>query len=186
MTDSEARRFMKMEIERQVRIILSGSAGDNNQFSETIENLYPGSPGIPARPVMHPYGIVSRAPRGTLQVTARQGEHSGNRLILGHRDANRPALEEGETAVYNVAGYQVRLNKASVTIGKGGVFETMVVGETLAQLLGDLIELLAMHTHSNGNEGAPTGAPLEAADFTQLKTQNIDNGKILAKDGGRF
>lgn len=181
----EIRKFIQDEVKKQVNIILSGQAGANTQFVETIDNLFPGMPSILNRPVLHPYGYVSRAPQGTLSVTARMGDHAGNRMVIGHRDANRPAVGPGESAIYNVNGYEVRLAAGTVQIGKNGTFETAVVGDTLVTLLSQLLDLLATHTHI-GNLGAPTSPPQQASDFTQLKSDFVANERILAKDGGRF
>lgn len=185
MITPEIRRFIQQEIIRHMNVILSGSAGDATVNSETIESLYPGMPSIPDRPVMHPYGMASVAPKNTISVTARQGENPGNRLVLGHRDSKKPTLQTGETAIYNLNGYEVRLKGDSIALGKGGTFETAVVGETLVTLLSNLLTEISTHTHL-GNMGAPTSPPQNTASFTNLKTQYIDNNKILAKDGGRF
>jgi len=80
--------FVRKEIERQLNVILSGQAGANTSTeNETIDNLYPGMPSIESRPVMHPYGFVSRAPRKTISVTGKQGAGPQNRMTLGHRDS---------------------------------------------------------------------------------------------------
>ena len=75
--------------------------------------------------------------------------------------------------------------KDSIKFGKDSDFEVVPVGETLKDFLVSLIELIVQHTHL-GNLGYPTGVPQNAADFTQLQANNLDNEKILAKDGGRF
>lgn len=106
----ELQRFVKQEVARQLNVILSGSSGDNTKIeNETINSLYPGSPQISARPVMHPYGIASRAPVGTIQVTAKQGADAHNRIVLGHRDDLRQGLgiKEGETMIYASDGKTV-------------------------------------------------------------------------------
>lgn len=185
MIPAEVRRFIEHEIKKQMNVILSGSAGENTAMNETIENLYPGMASVQTRPVMHPYGFASRAPRNTISVTARQGENPGNRIVLGHRDANRPEIENGETSVYNMNGYELRLKGDSIVVAKGEDFETCVVGETLVELLDSILTELTTHTHL-GNLGAPTSPPQNAANFTNLKTQYLANEKILAKDGGRY
>lgn len=132
MIDSELRREIKTEIERQVQIILAGISGNNTNSIETIENLYPGMPNVVDRPVMHPYGMVSRAKKGTVQVVARQGEHLGNWVVMGHRDKDRPDVEEGETILYNTD------SKAFIYLRKDG-FEIECEG---VKLLEQLIKLM--------------------------------------------
>lgn len=185
MITPEVRRAIEQEIRKHMNIILSGQAGANSVTTETIDNLYPEMPSMTDRPIMHPYGFVSRAPAKTISVTARQGENPGNRLILGHRDAARPQLESGESGIYNLNGYEVRLKGDSIVLGKNGTFETAVVGETLVTLLSNLITELSTHTHL-GNMGAPTSPPQNSVAITNLKTQYLDNEAILAKDGGAF
>jgi phage gp45-like len=186
MTDADLVRFIRNEISRQVNVLLHGQAGENNHETETIDNMYPGQASQTARPVMHPYGIVSRAPRGIIQITGRIGDHPGNRMVLGHRDKNRPTdLQEGETSVYSIGKYQVRVLNDKLQVGKDGDFETVVVGETLRDFLIAFIQLYVAHTHI-GNLGYNTTVPQNAPQATELQTNNLDNDKILSKDGGRY
>lgn len=118
----EMKRFVREEVARQLNVILSGvcEGTEADAQSESIGALYPGSPTIENRPVMHPYGYASRAPKGVLQVTAKQGASPQNRLVIGHRDADRPDdLEEGETEIYSSGGWSVRVKNDSIIIGNG-------------------------------------------------------------------
>jgi hypothetical protein len=143
--------------------------------------------GILARPVMHPYGYASRAPKGTVSVTARQGEHTGNRLVLGHRAPDRPNdLAVGDSVMYSVGDYRVKITSTQILISKGTDYEPLVVGETLRQFLIALIELIVEHKHVCSAPSAPGGPPMNFADFQELGAENLDNEKILAKDGGRY
>ena len=184
--DSEMMRFIREEIKRQVQIITSGETGATSTHTETINSLYPGMDPIQSRPISQPYGFASRAARGTISVTAQQGDHPGNKITLGHRDKDKPSdLDEGESAQYSVGKYQVRARKDKLELGKDGVWEEMVMGETLRTFLIELLDLIVAHQHQ-GNLGYPTSAPITASDFTSLKASNLDNSKILAKDGGMF
>ncbi len=108
MHDAEMVRAVRQEVARQLNVILSGQAGENTAEKETIDNLFPGSPSIKDRPVMHPFGFVSRATKGTISVVGRQGASPENRLVLGHRDPKRPTdLEEGEALLYASDGETV-------------------------------------------------------------------------------
>jgi phage gp45-like len=120
MIDAEITRFIRDEIKRQMDVILAGSTGDNSKIvNEDIENMYPGMPTILQRPVMHPYGFVSRAPAKTLQVVGKQGEHLGNRVVLGHRDGARPTdLASGESQQYSSTFYAVRASKDKLRFGQ--------------------------------------------------------------------
>lgn len=182
MVDSETLRFIRQEIEKQLSIILCAETGQNTSQIETIQNLFPGMPGVTDRPVMHPYGYVSRAPQGIINVVARMGSHPGNRIVLGHRDKDRPSdIEEGESAIYSFGGYTVRMLNDRAVIGKEGETETLVVGETLKELLSALLDAIAGHSHPS-----PGAGPTNTVTFINLKNNYVENDKILAKDGGRF
>jgi len=185
MIDSETKRFIMTEIQRHMNVIASGSAGQNTSQTENINNLFPGMPPLENRPVMHPYGVVSRAPSDIISVTARQGTHPGAYLTLGHRDFNRPAIEIGESAVYSLGKFQITLKNDKILIGKDGVFEEIVMGETLRQFLITFIDIFIAHQHQ-GNLGYPTTVPTNSVDATIAKTDFLDNSKILSKNGGRF
>ena len=180
MMDSSALKFIREEIQRQINVILSGSSGANDQFSEDISEMFPGMPTINQRPVMHPYGLSSRAPSDTLQVVARQGEHFGNRIVLGHRDSKRPPLNQGEVILYNQFGQQIYLESGKIHIGKKSTSNPAPVGNELLAMLTEFINDYKKHTHI-GNLGAAT--PLTADDVTaaeQLLANHITNKKIVS------
>lgn len=185
MIDAELRRFIEKEIKRQVQVVLTGATESNAALTESIASAYPGMATVPSRPLVLPYGLASRAPEGTISCVLRQGDHPGALLTVGHRDAKRPSVEVGESSLYSKDGYEVRVKNGQIQVGKNGVFETVVVGDTLKTLLSALIDAIVQHTHL-GNLGYPTGAPQNAAVFSNLKAENLSNDKILAKNGGRF
>lgn len=130
----DLQRFIRQEIQRALNVILSGQAGDNDAVeTETIDNMYPGSPSIADRPVMHPYGFASRAPNGTISVTAKTGADAHNRMTLGHRDKVRKLLDlsEGDAVIYSSDGALVL---ASITLS-GDVVEIKNAAGTMT--LGD-------------------------------------------------
>lgn len=189
MMDAEAVRFVRQEIERQLNVILTGSAGATDQFKETISNQFPGMPDIPGRPVMHPYGLVSRAPQGTLSVTGRMGEHVGNRMVLGHRDKNRPSLAEGEVMLYNEFGQQmyvkngnVILNAKKVSLGSAAAAEPFVLGNVFQAMMETVLEAIATHTHASNVPSAPTSPPLNAAVFEAQKASPVADKVILSDE----
>lgn len=181
--EPDLKRFIRHEIAKQMNIILTGSAGsyDPAAFSEDIEELYPGADTITQRPVMHPFGFVSSAPRGTIQVVARQGEHPSNRLVIGHRDASRPTdIAEGTAKMYSVAGFQIYAGEDGIYVGKDSATEPLVLGTAANEFFSALLDLLIAHVHPS--PGAPSD---KSADFTQLKTQTIEGNLLLSTaDGG--
>lgn len=182
----EIERFIRDQIRNQLNVILFGAAGSNTPVSETIEKLFPGMPSIPDRPIVHPYGFVSRASQGTISVTAKVGDHPGARITLGHRDEKRPSVDVGESGVYSLGGYIVKLGNGKIEFGKGSEMEVVPVGDTLLEFLKAFLDEYIAHQHVCSAPGSPGLTPMTAAVATQLKADYLDNEKILAKDGGRF
>lgn len=180
--DAEIQRFIRDQVKQQLNIILNASAGQNDAMNETIDALFPGMPGITNRPVMHPFGFVSRATAGIISVTAKIGAEIQNRMTIGHRDKGRPTdILEGESCMYSSKGYRVVYKNGKILIGKGDDLEVAVMGDTLNEFLTNFIQFVIEHTHA-----APGTPPTNITDFTQLKTNILDADKILSKDGGRF
>lgn len=157
----EMRREIRKEVAKQVYVILAGMVGTNTNQTEDILSTYPGAPPIPSRPVMHPYGIVSRAPTGTIQVVSRVGEHPGAKMVMGHRDANRPNVNQGETQLYNQFGQAIYLKNGEVCIGIAEANDPVLLGNENVAFFKNFMTLFMNHTHI-GNLGAPT--PLATSD----------------------
>lgn len=192
MNQAEIRRMIREEIAVAMQAISSGSSGTNSAdgHSEDIDSLFPGLPTLIQRPVMHPFGFISRAIKGLISVTAQQGNHPGNKMTLGHRDKNAPAVDVGESAIYSNGGYIVRVYNGKIQLGKNGTFETLTCGDKLNTVLSTILDAIAQHTHSvtyipgsNPPTQATTLAPGNASSFTSAKDQLPST---LAKDGGRF
>lgn len=185
MSESEIEKMVRSEVRKQMNIILSGQSenSDNDthgNFSEDILNMFPGMDGITQRPVMHPYGFASLSPDGMIQVTARQGEHTGNRLVLGHRANDRPQdLEQGETCAYSSSGYRIVWKQGAIMIGKGSNLEPLVLGETLNTFLTNFLTYIIAHTHA-----APGTPPTNLAQFQELLTTVLETNSILVEDSG--
>jgi hypothetical protein len=207
MLTPEDKRYIDDQIRRGLNIILAGAAGENTAHTETIESLYPGSPSITERPIMHPFGYASRAPKKIISVTARHGDHPGNRITLGHRDKNRPDdLAEGESVMYAFNGWHVYMRGGRAHLKKGSTDETLVLGEKLTSFLADLIDHIqslldetkkisdqtASHVHpspgapaSNASLFTTGSAALTSlkSEITSFKESNIGStNTIIAKD----
>jgi hypothetical protein len=147
MLDSEILRAIRLEVQRQMNVVLPGvTEGTTDDGKEDIGNMFPGMPTATKRPVVHSYGVVSRAPRNTASVVARMGEHTGNRIVLGHRDKDRPKVQEGESALYNADGELVYLKKGEaqiiskkVKLGSANAANAGVLGDVLSNLLGEVV-----------------------------------------------
>lgn len=179
MTESEIINLIRAEVRKQMNAVLYGLSGNNDQQTEDIASLYPGASTFPSRPVMHPYGISSRAPGNTTQVVARIGEHPGNRMVLGHRDGARPSLNQGETILYNQFGQQIYLENGKIHVGSKSSASPMVLGDIFKTMMDNLLQAIASHTHL-GNLGFPTGVPQNASAFTAIQASPVDDKAILS------
>lgn len=185
MNDSELKRFIRDQIAQQLNVILFGEAGDNTVENETIDNLYPGMPSIESRPVMHPAGFASRATPKTIQVVAKVGSGPQNRMVIGHRDKNRPKdIELGESSVYSWDDsgplYELRSMIDGIRLIKGDKKIALLLGDDVLTSLGKLVDLIANHVH-----GPPGSLPSNKALFDQYKQTDLDGTTLLStKDGG--
>jgi hypothetical protein len=195
MTDAELRKLIKDEIKQQINIILNAETSDNTSQTESINALFPGMPVIENRPVMHPYGFVSRAPEGTISVVAKTGDHPGNRMVLGHRDKNRPTVQSGETMLYNEFGDKIYVSQGiirattpkwiteadSIFIGSESADEPFVLGKVFKNYFAEpLLDQLRVETHISGIPGYPTSIPQNAAQYAQIEASPIMDEKILS------
>lgn len=178
--ESELLNFIRREIKKQVNVVLAGLSGQNTSTTEDIASQYPGAPLVQARPVMHPYGIVSRAPANTIQVVARVGDHPGNRMVLGHRDAKRPEVQAGEVQLYNQFGQAIYLKNGEIHIGKATSTNPVPVGNEILDFLKQFVAAYKAHAHT-GNLGFKT--PLNPDDVQaaqELDDNFLENKKILS------
>lgn len=180
MDESQVRYLIREEINKALNVILHGVTGNSTKETEDIEQLFPDMPTITSRPVMHPYGLVSRAPKGTISVVARIGEHFGNRQVIGHRDKDRPDLESGEVVLYDENGHRIQLKKDKIQIGSGSSSNPLCLGDETKKALSDILQALIAHTHVTSAPGAPTSPPINAAQFTAVKASPVDDEKMLS------
>lgn len=181
--DSETISFIRKEIARQLQIILPASAGANDQQTETISQMYPGMPDIVGRPVMHPYGIASRAPAGTQSLIAQLGEHMGNKMVIGHRDSNRPAIGSGESVLYDAYGHLVYCSKTKMQFGSMSSDENMVLGKTFQAAFSAFLGAFLGHTHEVLAPGAMTLIPDPGtiSSVNNIKSSPVDDKKMLSQ-----
>ena len=129
-------RFIREEIKKSMNVVLTGQALLATEQDCSVVNLFPGMQPIEKIPVAHPYGFVSSAIDTTLAVTVRLGEHVGNRLVILHRDTNRPSdINTGETVMYSATGHQVRCELTGIKIGSKNASNPLVLGDILQNYL---------------------------------------------------
>jgi len=177
MIDAEIISYIRSEIKTYVNLVLLGQTGNTTKDSEDIVNMYGGHPTMSKRPVMHPYGFVSRAMPNTLSVTCRAGDHPVSRIIIGHRDTDRPEVSNpGEVILYNAYGREIRLNALSIQIGSDGADEPLALGNKLNDFLDQLLTKLQAFTvicTAPGNASIPN--PAVVADLAAFKLLNTSN-----------
>lgn len=185
--DGDQIRFIREEIKRQINIIINSETGTTTSQTEVIQNLFPGMPNTEARPVVHPYGLVSRATQGTISVTSKTGDHPGNRMVLGHRDKSRPDLDEGEVMLYNSTGEQIYVKHGDIIftgpkvhIGSKDAKEPFVLGLVFQKFTDTMLQLIEQHTHITSAPGALTSEPTNQLQFTQIRLDPIENSNILS------
>lgn len=191
MITPELRVFIRKEIEKYANVILSGQTNNAQTHTEDINNLYPGMPIIQNRPKMEPYGFSSKATDGTIQVTARQGENFNNKMVLGHRDKNKPTdLATGESVHYSSGGSKAYARNDSydieaavsnikadlIKLGSEGASDPAVLFNELKTLLEQILDAIAQHTHG----GMTIPPPDNAGDFTAFKADidTIQSSKV--------
>lgn len=178
MNQSDALRMIREEIRNSMQLLLFGQAGlpqaNDREPTEIIENLYVQMPSTEPRPVIHPYGMVSRAPRGTPSLVGQVGDHIGSRFVLGHRDPARPKVQAGEVALYDANG--------NVLLMKEGL--TSLTTEEL-QVLSSMIKL------GSDSSGEPLVLGIVLKDLllqilTQLKELTTQTNTIATKTADAF
>ena len=90
---------------------------------------------------------------------------------------------EGDTAVVAKEGKRLWLTSAEkVFLSKAETEpeENFVLGQVFKQLMVDLLQELAIHTHTSGPPGSPTSPPLDAAQFQALKASPVQDEAVLS------
>jgi len=174
MLDAEIRREIRREIKNHLNIILNCQLGESTTEDQEIEQVFPGAPKLNKRPIVHPYGFVSRAPKGKLGVSAQVGEHIGARIILGVRDdarADMSFLEDGEACLYSENGEKIVLRNDRTQLGSENADNPVVLGNEIKDLLSQLIAILKAGTicltTTPGNPTAPN--PTVVVQLTNLE-----------------
>lgn len=152
---------------------------NESEDRSTIQRFQAEPPRGNVRSVM-PFGFASKAPAGTQAFVVPAGNDPSNQNILGHFDEKkRPPLQDGDTAIYDAHGNVIYLSNGKMQFGSEAADENMVLGKVFKQLMSDLLQELAIHTHI-GNLGYETAPPSDAAEFTALKSSPVDDEKVLS------
>jgi hypothetical protein len=156
---------------------------DDKVGLESIQSLVPGMPTITKRPVMHPFGLYSRAVPGTMDVVAMQNGDPAALLILGHRDTKRPKLDDdGDVILYDGTGkHTIKLSKSKgVEIAAGSDDPVAITGKGITEDAGS-------GAWSGKGAGATLdGGSAETAIKSSLKVTITDGVGTITMTGGTF
>lgn len=200
MMDDRDWAMIRKEIALQVMIITHGQTAstqiDDSPSTESIDNCPPGMPTITGRPVMHPYGLASRALKETISVIARVGNHPANKIIIGHRDKDRPALEaDGDVVLYDGHGNVMMLKNEDPYIDTGDRAFSVGGKDLPDSLLGAIALAVktemqkitakmdantsAFNTHTHPSGMGPTGTPVGAmTNADNVEDMNCDHVRL--------
>lgn len=181
MTDPDLIRFIHLEIKKQANVLLTAKAGKNDKDTESITNMYAGMVNQSDRPIMMPYGLVSRAMPGTDSLVARLGDHPANRYTLGHLDKTRPDVTVGNTTLYNAFGAKLVLDLIKVKIGSEDADEPLILGNVMLDFLGQLLDAIVALTVVSSAPGLPSSPPINLAQFELLKVQFVTLKTLVSK-----
>jgi hypothetical protein len=159
----------RKEIRNYINMLLiNGISDDGTTEDQAFNSQQTAGDTQKKRPVVHPFGFVSRAPSGKNCVLGQFGENIGARVVLGFRDANRAKkdyLEVGECEIYSEPATpfenseKVVLKKDKVLLGSENAENPLVLGDILMNLFTELFDLFGQMgqglTTSPGNPTAP-------------------------------
>lgn len=96
------------------------------------------------------------------------------KLANGNAIAMSSDSDTSEISVYHSSGAEIYINNdGEIHIkGSGGTLEFSTLGETLKQMISDMLDAIIAHTHGTGV--GPSGPPANATDFTNLKTTDLE------------
>jgi hypothetical protein len=118
------------------------------------------------------YGF--KTPKGNLVIIDDADE---GKILIKYKSGKEYFLTQTDLIELESAGL--------IKLGKNGD-EFALMGNTTKNKLDVLINLILTHTHPVITEGAPTGPPVNASDFTQLKSSLSDilSEKVKLDKGG--
>lgn len=107
--------------------------------------------------VIFPYGMYANIAADTLALKVHAQGDAENRAVIGCVPPDRPALNEGEIAIYHPgSGAVIKLTSAGVTIEASSITLDGDVAITGDLTVGPLAKDFLTHVHA-GSPTAPTG-----------------------------
>lgn len=158
-----------------VKIKLFGSATTNGVKVEGfVEDIFE------ADEFTH-FGFTSKGIKGTTHIIKCLSDNKRNIISVASKNYDIEILiDDGETKIWSTDASGVLKSVIHLTkdgkIKLNGESEAIVLGNALLTKMNAILTVLKTHTHTNGNAGSPTGAPIQtinSLDDSILSTKNF-------------
>lgn len=133
MNDGEIISIIKSEIRKHMTMFFSGLVDSNTNMAESVTQLYGQQDTNVNIPNVRTFGIASRAPEGTIAAVAKTGMDPRSKIIIGHVDQKPPAMNAGETVLYDAYGHEIRIEQKAMKFGSANSNSPMVLGDVLQE-----------------------------------------------------
>lgn len=181
MNDSDLIKFIKQVVKEQLAAVLMAQVVANKDSNRSTVQRFASDSPIPNLRNIQPYGISSRAPKGTSCLTVPIASDPSHINMVGHFDEDRPTTADGETLLYNEFGQLIYLSEGKIQIGSKAAAENLVLGQVFKAYEASLLDAIIAHKHLD-SFGYLTQPPDNAADFTALKASPIEDEAILSDE----
>lgn len=193
MNESEIRSLIRNEVKNMKAEIMMGFIVSNQDAQRSSVKRMSLEGEIKNIRNIQNYGISSRAPANTEALIIPVNGDPTHLNMAGHFDKNKPSVDDGELKAYDNFGNIIHLKdgeikmitdklavlSSMIKLGSESSENPLVLGDLLMELLSDLIQLIAVHSHY-GNLGFPTSAPINAGDFQSLKASPVNDGTLIS------
>ena len=142
MNESEIIKLVKETVRQQLAPILMASVESNETSNRSTVSRFSSDSKISNLRNIQPYGISSRAPKGTDCLIIPVDGNASHLNMGGHFDKNKPQVSsDGEAILYGADGQVIYL-KAGGTIHQGSktANEPVVLGNVLKACISSIID----------------------------------------------
>lgn len=177
MSESEMIRFIRQVIREEFASVAMAQVVSNADQLRTTFQRSTTSPPFSGSRNIQPYGVSSRAPANTPCLTVPVGNNPTNVNMVGVHDPSKPAVDDGETMIYNEFGQAVYLKNGSVHLGTSAASHPVSLGDSLQSILSKFLGYYIANA-PEGNLGYPIGPPSNMSDAQTLKASPVDDGTM--------
>lgn len=179
MTEDEIIRIVLRVVRQEMAPVLMALVNSNeSELFSTLQRFATDSP-LPNVRSIQPFGLSSKAPKGTPGLILPINGDPTNLTMVGHHDKTKPTVNNGETCLYDQFGHLVYLSATKMQFGSKASAENMVLGQVFKAFAAALLQDDADHDHI-GNMGYNTSKPNNRSDFLDLKASPIEDDTILS------